>query len=113
MLVLRPRRKRGRVVDIPVVGVDELIIVDAVWRVALHALDSGLAGVEGDDVVNEGLSSGQQWYGLRWVGFVVAGRVCLADLKSLTGSVGRVLWEVGCVVDVAGARHLESSGAEE
>lgn len=44
--------------ELPVMSVNELIIIDAVWRVALHALDGGLAGVEGDDIVDEGLSSG-------------------------------------------------------
>lgn len=35
---------------VAVVGVDELVVVDAVGGVALHALDGGLAGVEGDDL---------------------------------------------------------------
>jgi hypothetical protein len=35
---------------VAVVGVDELVVVDAVSCVAFHAFDGGLAGVEGDDL---------------------------------------------------------------
>lgn len=35
---------------IAVVGVDELVVVDAVGRVAFYAFDGGFAGVEGDDL---------------------------------------------------------------
>ena len=42
--------------DVPVIGVHKLVVVDAVWGVALHTLDGGLAGVESDDIVDECLS---------------------------------------------------------
>jgi hypothetical protein len=35
---------------VAVVGVDELVVVDAVGRVAFYAGDGGLAAVEGDDL---------------------------------------------------------------
>jgi hypothetical protein len=95
--------------DIPVVRIHELIVVDAVGGVALHTLDGGLTGVEGDDIVDECLSGGREGDGFRGVGFVVACGMGLADLESLAGSVGGVLWEVGCMVDVAVARHLAGS----
>lgn len=38
---------------VAVVGVDELVVVDAVWGVAFYAGDGGLAGVEGDDLGGE------------------------------------------------------------
>ena len=41
---------------VAIVGVYELIIVDAVGRVAFYTLDRWLAGVEGDDVVDESLT---------------------------------------------------------
>lgn len=41
---------------VPVVRVNELVVVDAVRRVSLHALDRGFAAVEGDDVVHQGLA---------------------------------------------------------
>ena len=36
---------------VTIIGVDELVVVDAVWGVALYAATGGLAGVEGEDVV--------------------------------------------------------------
>lgn len=41
---------------VAVIGIHELVIVDAVWSIALDALDGGLAAVERDDVVYESLS---------------------------------------------------------
>lgn len=35
---------------VPVIGVDELVVVDTVGCVAFYARDGGLAGVEGDDL---------------------------------------------------------------
>jgi hypothetical protein len=41
---------------VAIIGVYELIIIDAVGRVAFYTLDRWLAGVEGDDVVDESLT---------------------------------------------------------
>jgi len=41
---------------VAIIGVDELVVVDTVGRVAFHTFDRWLAGVEGDDVVDEGLA---------------------------------------------------------
>jgi hypothetical protein len=76
---------------VAVVGVHELVVVDAVGRVAFHALDRGLAGVEGDDVVDEGLAGGREGEAFAWVGGVVFGGGGLADLELLAGS-GRHFW---------------------
>ena len=43
---------------VPVVCVHKLVVVDAVGRVSLHALDGRLAAVESDDVIHESLTSG-------------------------------------------------------
>ena len=43
---------------IPVIGIHELIIVDAVGGVPLYALDGGFTAVECDDVVDEALAGG-------------------------------------------------------
>lgn len=90
---------------VPVVGVDELVVVDAVGGVALHALDGGVAAVELEDVVDEGLAGRGELEGLGWVGGVVFGRVGLADFELLAWS-GRVFGEVGHLGEVGG----ESTG---
>ena len=100
-------------VNIPVIRIYELIIIDTVWRVTLHTLDGGLAGVEGDDIVDERLSGRREGDGFRGVGFVVARGMCLTDLESLAGSVGGVLGKIGRVVDVAVVGHLEGCGRQK
>lgn len=70
---------------IAVVGVHELIVVDAVRRVAFDAFDRWLAGVEGDDVVDESLAGGREGEALAGVGGVVFGGRGLADLELLAG----------------------------
>lgn len=52
---------------IAVVGVDELVIVDAVTCVSFHTSDSRLAGVEGYDVVDKSLSLWGELDALAWV----------------------------------------------
>ena len=70
---------------VAVVGVHKLVVVDAVGRVPFHALDCGLAGVEGDDVVDDSLASGREGKTFAWVGGVVFGGGGLADFELLAG----------------------------
>ena len=46
---------------VTVVCVNELIVVDTVRRVALDSFDSGLTGIQRNDIVNEGLSIGRKF----------------------------------------------------
>lgn len=87
---------------VAVVGVHELIVIDAIGGVALHALDGGLAAVERDDVVDEGLAGWRELERFGWVGGVVFHGVGLADLELLAGD-GGVFGEV---------RHLAWEGGE-
>ena len=73
---------------IPVVGVHELVVVDAVGRVPLHALDGRLAAVERDDVVDEALPRGGELDRLRWVRRVVIRGGGLAGLVLLPRGLG-------------------------
>lgn len=52
---------------VAVIGVDELVVVDAVTCVAFHTFDSRLAGVEGYDVVDKSLSLWGELDALAWV----------------------------------------------
>ena len=45
---------------VPVVRVHELVVVHAVGRVPLDALDGRVAAVQRDDVVEQGLASGRE-----------------------------------------------------
>ena len=56
---------------IPVVRVHKLIIVHAVRCISLDLLDCGLAAVEVDDVVDEGLAIGREGNRLGGIGCVV------------------------------------------
>ena len=56
---------------IPIVGVYKLIIVNAVRGIALHTLDSGMAAVEGEDVVQEALAGRGEWKGFAGVVSVI------------------------------------------
>ena len=78
---------------VPVVRVDELIVVHAVRCVSLDALARGLARVQRDDVVEEALASGREGDRLRRVGMHVLRRGRLADLEVLSWQ-GRVVREV-------------------
>jgi hypothetical protein len=69
---------------VAIVGVYELVVVDAVGRVAFHTFDRWLAGVEGDDIVDESLTGGREGKALAWVGSVVFGGRGLADLELFT-----------------------------
>ena len=56
---------------VPVVRIDELIVVHAIRRIPPHLLDGGLAAVEVDNVVDESLALFREGKGLGWVGGVV------------------------------------------
>jgi len=73
---------------IPVVGVHKLVVVDAVWGIAFDALNGGLAAVEGEDVVDEGLACGGEGERFGGVGGVVVVGVGLADFEVLAGEGG-------------------------
>ncbi len=82
---------------IPVIGIDELIVVHTIGRVPPHALNGWLAPVEGEDVIEQGLTSGRERDGFRRVGRHVLGRGRLAGLEVLPrGRGGRR--EVGLVL---------------
>ena len=96
---------------VPVVGIDELVVVDAVGRVAFHSLDRGLAGVEGDDVVHETLARGGEGQGLGGIGFVVVVFFGLAHFEFLAWCFGGQAGEI----DFAGVfvrGHFEGCGCE-
>lgn len=40
--------------------IHELVVIDAVWCVAFYAIDGRLAGVEGEDVVDQSLTRGTE-----------------------------------------------------
>ena len=69
---------------VAIIGVDELVVVDTVGRVAFHTFDRWLAGVEGDDIVDEGLTGGREGKALAWVGSVVFGSGGLANFELLS-----------------------------
>ena len=56
---------------IPIVRIHELVIIHAVRCIPLDLLDCGLAAVEVDDVVDEGLASGGKGNRFGGVGCVV------------------------------------------
>ena len=56
---------------IPIVRIHELIIIHAVRCIPLHLLDCGLAAVEVDNIVDEGLASGGKGNRFGGVGCVV------------------------------------------
>jgi hypothetical protein len=68
---------------VAIIGVDELVVVDTVGRVAFHTFDRWLAGVEGDDIVDESLTGGREGKALAWVGSVVFGSGGLANFELL------------------------------
>ena len=70
---------------VAIIGVHELVIVNTVGCVALHALNGGLAGVESDNVVYQSLTCWRQLDALAWVGSVVLRCGSLADLELLAG----------------------------
>lgn len=56
---------------VSVVGVNELVIVDAVGCVTLDASDSGLTAIEREDIIHKSLALGAEWERLRRIGSVV------------------------------------------
>jgi hypothetical protein len=73
---------------VAVVGVHELIVVDAVRRVPFHAFDRRLTGVESNYIVDESLTGGREGKALAWVGGVIFGCGGLADFELLAGCRG-------------------------
>jgi hypothetical protein len=69
---------------VAIIGVDKLVVVDTVGRVAFHTFDRWLAGVEGDDIVDESLTGGREGKALAWVGSVVFGSGGLANFELLS-----------------------------
>lgn len=53
---------------VSVVGVNELVIVDAVGCVTLDASDSGLTAIEREDIIHKSLALGAEWERLGRVG---------------------------------------------
>lgn len=89
---------------IPIIRIDKLVIIDAVRRIALDALDRRLHLVQRDDILDQGLARRRQRDGLGGIGRVVAGGVRLADFEVLAGE-GGVGGEVGfAAVGVGGRR---------
>jgi hypothetical protein len=84
---------------VAVVGVDELVVVDAVRSITLDVFDCRFAAVEGDDVVDEGLAGWREEEGFRWVVSVVSGGG-LADFELLAWSGGVLAGELGGRVDL-------------
>ena len=74
---------------IPIVRVNELIVIHAVGCIPLDLLDCGLAAVEVDDVVDEGLAIGREGDRLGGVGCVVFRWVGLAGFEVLARGGGR------------------------
>lgn len=78
---------------IPVVGIHKLVVVHTVGGVPLHALDGGLAAVQGKNIVDEFLAGLRERQRLGWVWGVVFRRRGLADFEILArrgGGVGEV-----------------------
>lgn len=73
---------------VPVVCVYELVVVDAVCCVPLHALDGWLAAVERDNVIHEALAGGRERDAGGGVGGVVFGGGGLAGLVLFARGVG-------------------------
>lgn len=73
---------------VPIIGVHELIVVNAVGRLPPHLLDGRLAAVEVDDVVDEGLALLGEGERLGRVRGVVFGRGRLAGLVVFAGGGG-------------------------
>ena len=56
---------------VPIIRVHELIIIHAIRCIPLDFLDCGLAAVEVDDIVDEGLAIGGEGDGLGGVGCII------------------------------------------
>ncbi len=72
----------------PIIDVHELIVVYAVFGVPFNALACGLARVQGDDVVEEGLTGGGEFERFGGVGVVVVCGVSLPDFEVFAGEGG-------------------------
>lgn len=95
---------------VAVVRVHELVVVDAVGRVALNTAARRLARVEGDNVIEQRLAVRQEVDRLGRVWVVVVRGVRLADLEVLARE-GRVCRERVCGRRVPG--HGAMSAASE
>ena len=90
---------------VAVIGVDKLVIVNAVRSVTLHASNGRLAAVQSDDIVNQSLALRAELDGLGGVGGVVLRCRGLADFKLLSWLARHVC---GLLVDY-GSRMDERS----
>lgn len=95
---------------VSVVGVHELVVVDAVRRVAAHFFDGGFAAVEVDDVVDEGLACGREREGFAGVGRVVFCGVGLAGFVVFAWGGGG---DGGGFDGAVGGGHGALSGGKE
>jgi len=68
---------------VSIIGIYELVIVDAVWGVSLYSLNCGFAAVQCEDVVDESLSGFAERQRLRRIGMPVFRCGGLADLEVL------------------------------
>ena len=97
---------------VAVISIHELIVVHAIGRVALDALDGRFAAVQGDDVLDEALAVRAQRQGARRVGRVVFGAVGLAGLEALAGGLRGAAGEVDGAGVLAGGRHPDGCCGE-
>ena len=86
---------------VSIVGIHELIIIDAIGGIALDTLNGGFARIEGQDVVNQGLTGRRQWEGFRWVRGIIVAFCCLAGFEMLARK-RRVLGKVGITSMILG-----------
>ena len=70
---------------VPVIRIDKLIVIDAVWCVTLHALDCRLTAVKSYDVVDETLAGWRKLERLGRIGSIIFGWVGLTNFKLLAG----------------------------
>ena len=95
---------------VAVVGVDELVVVDAIGGVALDTVDCDVAAVEGNYVVDEALAGGGEGEGLGGVWGIVIVRTGLTDFEILArGSAG--VGEV-CFAGVGGGHDGWTDGEQ-
>ena len=89
---LRQRKPLARHL-VSIVRINKLVVIHAVRRISLHAVDGWFAAVERDHIVDEGLASGGEREGFRWVRSVVFCAGGLARLEVFAGG-GSVRAEV-------------------
>ena len=95
---------------VAVICVNKLVVVDAIGRVALDAVDCYVAAVEGYDVVDEALAGRGEREGLGWVWGVVIIWTSLADFKVLARG-GAGMGEVG-FARISGSHDGQTNGEQ-